>query len=126
MLALHAEKLKLGKFAVVLESGTGSGSLTHCLARAVAPTGQVLTFEFHAQRAKEAEQEFSRHGLDGLVEVRERDVEKLGFPEDLHGTADAVFLDLPGPWRVRQALYAFKWCLRTSNIASQYVILPIT
>lgn len=84
----------------VLESGTGSGSLTHALARAVAPEGKVHTFEFHAERANEAAAEFKAHKLSGLVSIQQRDIELLGFPEDLHGTADAVFLDLPGPWKV--------------------------
>ena len=48
---------------MVLETGTGSGSLTHSLARAVAPTGRVFTFEFHAGRAAKAREEFERHGL---------------------------------------------------------------
>lgn len=85
----------------VLESGTGSGSLTHSLARAVAPGGHVHTFDFHQKRTEEAASEFARHGLGELVTVQHRNIEALGFPEELHGAADALFLDLPGPWNVR-------------------------
>ena len=84
----------------VLESGTGSGSLTHSLARAVAPAGAVHTFEFHQQRWREACSEFETNGLGDIVLSSHRDIEALGFPENLHGSADAVILDLPGPWKV--------------------------
>ena len=95
---------KLTHACAVLESGTGSGSLTTALARAVAPGGRVHTFEFHRQRAEEAAVEFSANGLAGVVSTVQRDIEALGFPEDLHGCADGVFLDLPGPWKVPAAL----------------------
>ncbi|KAL9298128.1 hypothetical protein ACSQ67_024024 [Phaseolus vulgaris] len=83
---------------LVLESGTGSGSLTTSLARAVAPTGHVYTFDFHEQRAGSARDDFERTGLSSLVTVGVRDIQGEGFPDEFTGSADAVFLDLPQPW----------------------------
>jgi tRNA (adenine57-N1/adenine58-N1)-methyltransferase catalytic subunit len=100
----------------VLESGTGSGSLTHSLARAVAPAGAVHTFEFHQYRWQEARAEFERNGLGDLVHSSHRNIEALGFPESLHGCADAVVLDLPGPWKVLFPA-ALRHPLRPSNTA---------
>ena len=44
------------------------------------------------------------HGLGDLVTVRQRNIEEDSFPEELHGKADALFLDLPRPWKVNSAL----------------------
>nr|XP_043617387.1 tRNA (adenine(58)-N(1))-methyltransferase catalytic subunit TRMT61A [Erigeron canadensis] len=90
--------LELIPGCVVLESGTGSGSLSTSLARAVAPTGHVYTFDFHEQRAAAAREDFEKTGLNNLVTVGVRDIQGEGFPKDLSGMADAVFLDLPQPW----------------------------
>ncbi|KAG2430892.1 hypothetical protein HXX76_009865 [Chlamydomonas incerta] len=105
-------QLDLRPGSVVLESGTGSGSLTHSLVRAIAPTGHVHTFEFHAGRVEDAAAEFKQHGLTPLVTVLQRDVMENGFPDTLHGQADAVFLDLPGPWKVVPSAAA---CLRPNG-----------
>ncbi|XP_027334965.1 tRNA (adenine(58)-N(1))-methyltransferase catalytic subunit TRMT61A-like isoform X1 [Abrus precatorius] len=83
---------------LVLESGTGSGSLTTSLARAVAPTGHVYTFDFHEQRAASARDDFERTGLSNLLSVGVRDILGEGFPDEFMGKADSVFLDLPQPW----------------------------
>jgi tRNA (adenine57-N1/adenine58-N1)-methyltransferase len=64
----------------------------------------VHTFEFHAGRQKQAAEELCAHGLSGIVHSSHRDVEAEGFPEELEGAADAVILDLPGPWKVRETL----------------------
>ncbi|XVF60261.1 hypothetical protein PTKIN_Ptkin08bG0030800 [Pterospermum kingtungense] len=83
---------------LVLESGTGSGSLTTSLARAVAPTGQVYTFDFHEQRAASSREDFEKTGISTLVTVGVRDIQGEGFPDEFMGLADSVFLDLPQPW----------------------------
>ncbi|XP_051152996.1 uncharacterized protein LOC127266690 [Andrographis paniculata] len=90
--------LELVPGCVVLESGTGSGSLSTSLARAVAPTGHIYTFDFHEQRAASAREDFERTGLSSLVTVGVRDIQGEGFPDEFTGRADSVFLDLPQPW----------------------------
>ena len=91
--------LELRPGSVVVESGTGSGSLTTALARCVAPHGAVRTYEFNPGRADRARAEFEENGLTDMVTVVTRDVEADGFGEDAEGCADGVFLDLPSPWR---------------------------
>lgn len=88
----------------VLESGTGSGSMTHSLARAVAPSGRVDSYEFHEARALAAQAEIESHGLGDFVKVHVRDVQKDGFPVEEDRKADAVFLDVPGPWEAIPSL----------------------
>lgn len=47
--------------------GTGSGSLTHAMALRVKPSGHIYTYDFHEQRAEQAQKEFQSHGLSDIV-----------------------------------------------------------
>lgn len=63
----------------VIEAGTGSGSLSHSLARTVGAKGKVYSFEFHEERYEKARVEFDSHGLDGVIQLKHQDVYKHGF-----------------------------------------------
>ncbi|GAB6020152.1 tRNA (adenine(58)-N(1))-methyltransferase catalytic subunit trmt61a [Chamberlinius hualienensis] len=89
-------ELKLG--SVVAEAGTGSGSLSHAIIRTVAPNGHLYTFDFHEERVRRCEEEFKSHKIDQFVTATQRDVVADGF--GLEMKVDAVFLDLPLPWKV--------------------------
>ncbi|KAK3828292.1 MAG: tRNA methyltransferase complex subunit Cpd1 [Benniella sp.] len=70
----------------MIESGTGSGSFTHSIARTIAPTGHLYTFEYHQERMQ-----FEEHGLSHLVTLQCKDVCKEGF-----GIEDKVNADKMG------------------------------
>ncbi|KAL6256132.1 hypothetical protein P5V15_012252 [Pogonomyrmex californicus] len=95
-LIIHLMELRPGN--VIIETGTGSGSLSHSLIRAIRPNGHLYTFDFHEQRVSIADTEFKKHGLNDFVTLKKRDVCLEGFGEELKYQIDAVFLDLPHPW----------------------------
>lgn len=89
-------QLDLKPNMVMVESGTGSGALSHAALRTLAPHGHLHTFEFHQARSVKAREEFENHNLSHLVTVHHRDVCAEGFALD--SKVDAVVLDLPEPW----------------------------
>ena len=107
-------RLQLRPGLRVCESGTGSGSLSVSIMKAILPTGHLFTFEFNADRVQKAKADFKRLGLDQYVTVTHRDVLSNGFTlqkdsddritngeeQDARvtpGSVDAIFLDLPSP-----------------------------
>ncbi|XP_012529577.1 tRNA (adenine(58)-N(1))-methyltransferase catalytic subunit TRMT61A isoform X1 [Monomorium pharaonis] len=95
-LIIHLMELRPG--SIVVETGTGSGSLSHSLIRAIRPSGHLYTFDFHEQRISIASAEFRKHGLSDFVTLKKNDVCLEGFGEELNHKVDSVFLDLPHPW----------------------------
>ncbi|KAI8911246.1 tRNA methyltransferase complex subunit Cpd1 [Powellomyces hirtus] len=95
-ISLISTHLDLRPGVKMIEAGTGSGSFSHAIARTIAPTGHLYTFEFNEERYLKAKEEFADHGLAEMVTAEHRDVCNNGFEQtDL---VDAVFLDLPAPW----------------------------
>lgn len=88
--------------STVVESGTGSGAMSHAFMRTIAPHGLLHSFEFNASRAEAAHKEFDKNGVSHLCQVHHKDVCGKGAVPggfDLPGqTVDAIFLDLPEPW----------------------------
>lgn len=62
-------QLEIKPGSVVIESGTGSGSLSHYFLRAIRPHGYLHTFDFHEERVQKAQEEFDSHGLGEFVKV---------------------------------------------------------
>jgi len=83
---------------IIIESGTGSGSVSSSLARAVGPSGRLHTFEFYSERQKKAEEDFRRYGFSGIISSYHRNVCDEGYPAELKAVVDGAFLDLPNPW----------------------------
>uniref|UniRef100_A0A8R1TNP5 Vacuolar protein-sorting-associated protein 25 n=1 Tax=Onchocerca volvulus TaxID=6282 RepID=A0A8R1TNP5_ONCVO len=82
--------------SIVCECGTGSGSLSHALAIAIAPTGHLYTHDIEGTRVKQVELEMMKHGLGEITTCVHQNVIEDGF--SVENMCDAVFLDLPAPW----------------------------
>jgi tRNA (adenine57-N1/adenine58-N1)-methyltransferase len=100
----------IGPGSRVVESGTGTGSLTTALAHYVGPTGKVYTYELRSEFQKNAAKNLERSKLIDRVEMKSGDVTLGGYQER---DVDAVILDLATPWLV--VPYAYE-ALRPSGV----------
>jgi predicted O-methyltransferase YrrM len=104
----------------ILEIGTLGGYSTIWLARALPEGGRVISLEADARHAEIARANFTRAGLDDIVEVR------LGMALDIlpelaaegREPFDFVFIDADKP---NNAVY-FDWALRLSHPGSVIVV----
>ena len=89
--------LKLNIFAGrrVIEAGTGSGALTLALAKFVAPTGKIYSYEARPEMIENATANLERAGVMDCIELKHRNIID-GFEET---DVDALFLDTKDSWR---------------------------
>jgi tRNA (adenine57-N1/adenine58-N1)-methyltransferase catalytic subunit len=104
--------------ARVLEAGTGSGSLTLALLRAVGPKGTVHTFDvredFHRKALKNIERFVGSDPNYGVLDARLGDL----YADEIAVDVDRVVFDLTEPWR---ALGTVERCLRPGGVLCSYV-----
>lgn len=83
----------------VLESGTGSGAMSHAILRTISPNGHLHTFEFNEARAREARVDFEHNRVGHLVTVRHADIcQELGtLNVDGEGGEELAAVPLPVP-----------------------------
>ena len=86
-------KMSVRSGSRVVEAGSGSGALTIAFAQAVAPDGQVISYEVRGDMLARARANVERLGLGAVVTFKERDIAE-GFEET---EADALFLDVRSP-----------------------------
>ncbi|KAG2377407.1 hypothetical protein C9374_009318 [Naegleria lovaniensis] len=121
-ISLILTHFRLRPGSIVIEAGTGSGSLSTSISRTIMPNGQLFTFEYHKERFLQAVNEFRSNGLYNIT-ITNGDVCLDGFNpnettshiilsdtlrpkhdasqilgQDKSETVDAIFLDLPKPW----------------------------
>jgi tRNA (adenine57-N1/adenine58-N1)-methyltransferase catalytic subunit len=112
--------LNLQPNMVVCESGTGSGALSHCIMRTLAPEGMLHTYEFNEKRANTAKIEFEKNRVNHLVTVHHKDVcgkHGSGGFDRPQASVDAVVLDLPEPWN---AVPYAAHCLKPNSRLASY------
>lgn len=96
-------KLGIGPGSRVIESGSGSGSLTTALAWFVGDEGKVYTYERREEFSELCGKNLAWAGLEHRVERFCRDISE-GFAQT---NVDALFLDVRTPWDyLEQAAHA--------------------
>ncbi len=80
--------------ARVVEGGSGTGSLTVAVARAVGPDGSVVSYDLRPEALDAARANVERAGLASRVTFRAADLRQGITERDV----DTVLVDIPDPW----------------------------
>lgn len=101
-ISMIIQRLCLKPGLKVVESGTGSGSLSVSIIKTIMSEngGHLYTYEFNKSRQEKALNDFIKLGISNFVTATHRDVLENGFLLDekvIESSMDACFLDLPSP-----------------------------
>ena len=120
--AFAAEQITLGPGQAALDVGTGTADLAIAIVRASAPDARVVGVDFAPEMLAVGQHKLERLGLNGRVELRQGDGERLDFADD---TFDAC----GSAWVVRNLSdpdKAFREMLRVVRPGGRIVCLDMS
>jgi demethylmenaquinone methyltransferase / 2-methoxy-6-polyprenyl-1,4-benzoquinol methylase len=117
-----AERIALAPGQMALDIGTGTGDLAIAIAAASAPDARVVGIDFAPEMLAIGQRKLDRLGLNGRVELRRGDGERLAF-------ADNAFDACGSAWVVRNLTapeHAFREMLRVVRHGGHVVCLEMS
>jgi demethylmenaquinone methyltransferase / 2-methoxy-6-polyprenyl-1,4-benzoquinol methylase len=117
-----AERIALGPGQTALDVGTGTGDLAVAIAAASAPSARVVGVDFTPEMLAIGQRKLDRFGLNGRVELRQGDGERLDF-------ADNTFDACGSAWVVRNLAepgQGFREMLRVVRPGGRVVCLEMS
>ncbi|TFG21177.1 MAG: tRNA (adenine-N1)-methyltransferase [Promethearchaeota archaeon] len=103
----------IGPGSIVVEAGTGSGSLTGILGKYVQPTGHIHTYDVRDSAIKQAKKNMKKLGVSDFVTIKKGDL----LTEVEHTNVDVVVLDLATPWLAMGKVHGF---LKNSGVVCSF------
>ncbi len=99
--------------SIVVEAGTGSGSLTGILAKYVQHTGHIYSYDVRDTAIKQARKNMTKLGVSEFVTIRKGDL----LTDVEHSNIDVVVLDLATPWLAIEKVHGF---LKNSGVLCSF------
>jgi len=93
----------IGPGSIVVEAGTGSGSLTGILGKYVQPTGHIYSYDVRDSAIKQANKNMKKLGVAEYVTIQKGDI----LTNVEHTNMDAVMLDMATPWLAMERVHGF-------------------
>jgi tRNA (adenine57-N1/adenine58-N1)-methyltransferase len=103
----------IGPGSIVVEAGTGSGSLTGILGKYVQPTGHIYSYDVRESALKQAKKNMDKLGVAEYVTIQKGDL----LTEVEHSGIDVVVLDLATPWLAMERVHGF---LKNSGVVCSF------
>jgi len=85
----------------VIEVGTGAGAFTIALANFLKPKGKLISYEKRKEFYELAKKNLEKAGVLNFVKLKNKEIKDRFDEKD----ADFIFLDLPTPWELIEAVY---------------------